>query len=400
MTNKLLTSLIIILLVSIVGMSIVFHKSPIIGTEINTEKDKDTITTKTFTTRTGQSVTLKNTYSAQEHTSLVVITTENFDQNDEITVEGSKLTDVIFSDINNDLYEELVLVFSTQGERKESYAKLFTTYNNTSLTEIEMPAVDETTMSPGGPFEGYVGEDVFSIKKSKLVHEFKTTTLGTPIVKKKDHLESVKKQEEERKQQEELLNPTSYLNKAPKVLGASTSQEESSEEEVSTITDEQEAVEETEPEEEKEVLFTRSLVYELKTSEDSFVIELEEYTAITNQIVASSTYQLSGTVWEWISATGEANEVLTPLQKNIFIISFSTSQEFFTKTDCGELSGTYISGDGFASFGNITPQEKECPSTSQEKIYKELLLSATGYSVRGDKLFLTLPNDKVMIFSK
>mgnify|MGYP000913921932 FL=1 len=209
MTNKLLTSIIIILLGSVVGMSIVFHKSPIIGTEAQAEEKKDDITTRTFTTKAGSTITIKNSHLTQESKSTVTITTEGFENNDELTIEDNKLTDTIFSDINNDAYEELILVFTEESESKESTIRLFTTHNNSSLVELDVPTVNNETMAPGGPFEGYLGYDTFSIKKSKLVHEFKTSTLGTPITKKKPHLELIKTQEEKANNQGDTATSTS-----------------------------------------------------------------------------------------------------------------------------------------------------------------------------------------------
>lgn len=399
MTNKLLTSIIIILLGSVVGMSIVFHKSPIIGTEAQAEEKKDDITTRIFTTKAGSTITIKNSHPTQESKSTVTITTEGFENNDELTIEDNKLTDTIFSDINNDAYEELILVFTEEGESKESAIRLFTTHNNSSLVELDVPTVNNETMAPGGPFEGYLGYDTFSIKKSKLVHEFKTSTLGTPITKKKPRLELIKTQEEKANNQGDTATSTSYnKNREPFVLGESTTTEQQEGGQDSDTLPEETASDQTtstEPE-----TFTRALAYTLLDSDSSFVVELEEFSSSNSETSISSQYQLYGTVWEWLSGVGENNEVLTPKTQHTFILSFSTPQEFVIKTDCGELTGTYISGDGFISLGNLQAQEKECPSTSQEKTYKELLLSATGYSVRGDKLFLTLPGDKVMIFSK
>lgn len=404
MKNKLFYIVILILLTIITIISMMVHTEPILSNSEATHNKED-IKERTLTTSSGVLLHIQNKYSSQDTTSEVIITTEGLSEDTELVVEEAKLVDILFSDINNDSYEEVVLIFSDEKETEGRTIKLFTTHNDVALLEIPVPEITTETTDIGGPFEGYVGYDTFSIKKSKLVHEFKTFTLGAPILKKKEHLEILKKQEEGRQYQETIASSTSaYTYKTPKVLGASIAQ--ATVEETSLLETSQPSPYEDNstqaPLEEKEEgsLFTRSLIYNLKDTNESFTIELEDYLEKDTQIVASSTYQLSGTAWEWISAVGQKNELITPVTKNTFALLFSSQEDFVLKTDCGELYGTYVAGGGFISFGNISKREHECPPYSQEDIYRNLLISSLGYSVRSNTLYLSLPGDRLMTFSK
>jgi heat shock protein HslJ len=416
--RNILYVLIVTLLFVLVIVSISFSEKPLFNTEAS-ETQKE-ITTKKIETFQGGIITITNTHPVSKEKSLVTITTEGFSNNETITLENNALSDIFFVDVNNDVYEELILIFTSSEETKQSEAVIFTTYDNIGLSKIETPNIDSESTSEGGPFEGYIGFDTFKIQSSRLVHEFKTTTQGTPIIRKKDYLKKIPVQNEE--QIEENIPTSSSTEQVPQVLGVATSTEQEVPIDESSLVDPfevitQDAFNENKEESDKrqdpfsennetktepdENYFTRSLVYHIIETQDSFVVELEDAPSSNAETVASSTFALSGSVWEWSSAIADDNTIITPIKKQLFVLSFSGADTFISSTDCGEFSGTYIAGGGFVTFGNFsqTKTQSECKD-SQEQTYRQLLLNVESYSVRGNKLFLTLSNEKTMIFSK
>jgi hypothetical protein len=130
----------------------------------------------TLTTHTGKTITLSESNPNGESLSTVTITPSNFATNTPIVVETNKLTNSFLADLNNDTFDELILITQAQGSSSYGDALIYTTQNDTELTPVPVQTLTEDDTKKGGLFEGYMGHDTFTVASGTLVREFPTYT--------------------------------------------------------------------------------------------------------------------------------------------------------------------------------------------------------------------------------
>lgn len=126
------------------------------------------------TTKSGKKIKLVETNPTGESLSTITITTEGFATNTPIVLETNKMTNSLYTDLNNDSQEELIITTTAAGSGSFGEAFIFTTASQTSLLPVTIPEISEEDTQKGAIFEGYMGHDSFSIVGNRLIREFPT----------------------------------------------------------------------------------------------------------------------------------------------------------------------------------------------------------------------------------
>lgn len=129
-----------------------------------------------LTTKSGKTIQVDETNPNGESLSTVVITPTGFASNTPITLEINKLKDFFLADLNNDSFDELILISQTAGSGSYGEAFIYTTLHDQGLLLVSVPQLQEEDVQKGGLFEGYMGHDIFTINNSTLTREFPTYT--------------------------------------------------------------------------------------------------------------------------------------------------------------------------------------------------------------------------------
>ena len=132
--------------------------------------------TTSYTTKSGKKIKITETNPIGESLSTITITPEGFATNTPIVLDVNKLTNSLYADLNNDIYEELIITTTAQGSGSFGDVFIFTTASATQLLPIPFPEVTEDETKKGALFEGYMGHDSFSITEGKLIRVFPTYT--------------------------------------------------------------------------------------------------------------------------------------------------------------------------------------------------------------------------------
>lgn len=142
-----------------------------------------------LTTSTGKSITIHETNPTSPVMSTITITPSGFATNTPITLEKNKLANFFLLDMDKDSYDELILITAAKESGNYGEVTLFTTKGDLGLTSIDTPNVTEDNTEKGSLFEGYTGNDMFSIEKGILMREFPlhigTTTTSTSTQEKR-----------------------------------------------------------------------------------------------------------------------------------------------------------------------------------------------------------------------
>lgn len=106
------------------------------------------------------------------------------------------------------------------------------------------------------------------------------------------------------------------------------------------------------------------------------------------------------TSWKWVKTTTTKNGIITPKQKDLFVLTFQ-SGSFSSGTDCNTLGGSYVVGKGTLSFKNIVSTLMFCDG-SQEGEYGAMLGSVESYTIntKGELLLTLSDGAGVMTFTK
>ncbi|MEN9881129.1 MAG: hypothetical protein RLZZ308_312 [Candidatus Parcubacteria bacterium] len=381
---------------------------------------------KTFTTVSGNTISVTNTHPVNEASSTVTIVTEGFENNTPLSFEIDKVTDIFFSDLNNDTFEELIFVTVSNDDEKRGNVTVFTTYKNISLTKVNTPEITEADMVDGGLFASYEGHDTFSIVDSKLIREFwvqgDTKSTATPTVQKKV---SVSKTVQPTTPEVGSTTASTTSTEVTVSLPTSSSSTLPTEPELTTPKEIEDAVasEDKQPPQEEYLGYevtsediqqgieddtlttsllqpTKKVLYTLTYSDDTFSLQVGDYTE-EKQLSVIPTSSLVGTSWFWLSAT-EKNKIIQSANKEQFILSFDETTMNST-TDCNTLHSTYILEQQTLAFGPIASTMKFCEN-SQEALYSTLLQKTSRFTVKGSQLVLTTSNgteeDGLLIFIK
>ncbi len=124
---------------------------------------------KEYKTSTHKIIIISETHPVGQSLGTINIRTKDFTHNHDETYENvDPISDVFIADIDNNGFDEIYIVTTSQGSG--SYGKVmgFASNNDKSLSMIYFPDIQrEDDM-----FKGYMGHDVFTIEWQKLVRTF------------------------------------------------------------------------------------------------------------------------------------------------------------------------------------------------------------------------------------
>jgi heat shock protein HslJ len=304
--------------------------------------------TKTLTTKTGKTITIKETNPVGESLSTITITPAGFATNTPITLEKNKLTDSFLLDMNKDTFDELVLITTAQGSGSYGEATIFTTTKDGELLPVKVPDITEDDTKKGSLFEGYTGHDSFSIVNGVLVREFPTSN----------------------------ASDTNSLPTGPKRKV------------IYNLNEKDGAY---------SVVFAKDT---MTTATTTSTTTTPLATATTTPVTKASTTIVStlpGTSWVWASAVASGTTITAP-KGNKFVITFDKGTAMHSTTDCNSLSGEYIISKDTVRFGALTSTLMFCEG-SQESVYSELLSKARFFKIQDNTLTFILSDKGTMAFT-
>ncbi len=132
-----------------------------------------------LTTKTGKTITIRETNPSGESLSTITITPKGFKADQPIVLEKNKLTDFFLTDMNNDGFDELVIITAAQGSGSYGEVDIFTTVGDKILLKVDTPSVTEDSTKKGGLFEGYMGHDTFMVASGTLMRQFPLYTASS-----------------------------------------------------------------------------------------------------------------------------------------------------------------------------------------------------------------------------
>lgn len=330
----------------------------------------DTKTYYNFTTTHGKKILIESKKDSTTDENITTLTVGGYKDDKPIIFKKGPLSYVYLTDLNLDSYEELVLIFTKEGQTKNQ-AVVFTSYGDEKMTEIKIPDVTEEDKTFGGIFEGYVGNDIFAIERNTLLRSF------------------LKK---------ELLAEDETLNETGAVNGTTT--EQTSGEENSSSTD----TANTTNKEEKAGQPTtkrKQIMYELK-DDDGFYFEPKEI-EVPKELVASSTASISASPWVWIS-TNAANKV-SVRKNNDTIFSFADDFTLNVSSPCESFSGSYVLSGRILRIGSFEVATSTQDTTDEEiktclennKQTRDALLLSESFIIRDTQLAINLEKNKGVV---
>jgi heat shock protein HslJ len=111
------------------------------------------------------------------------------------------------------------------------------------------------------------------------------------------------------------------------------------------------------------------------------------------------TVSLEKTSWKWVKTTSTKGSVVTPTQKDAFVLTLQNGT-FSSKTDCNTVGGGYTLGKGTLVFKDMMSTMMFCDG-SQEGEYGAMLGKVSSYNISTkNELSLTLSDGEVMLFTK
>jgi hypothetical protein len=149
-------------------VAVVATSTPVVATSTPVE-DKTL-----HVTSSGKKIRVTETNPDGESLSTITITTEGFATNTPIVLETNKMTNVLYTDLNNDSQEELIVTTMSAGSGSFGEVFIFTTASSTVLLPVTIPKMTENDTKKGALFEGYMGHDSFTLLGNTLVREFPT----------------------------------------------------------------------------------------------------------------------------------------------------------------------------------------------------------------------------------
>lgn len=142
-----------------------------VATATSTTTEKQSKTT-VYRTGDGKEISVTETNPAGESLSTITIVTTGFANNQPITLEKNKLTNVYLADLNKDTHEELILITTSAGSGSYGEVDLYTTTSSSSLNALPVPQITEEDSKLGKLFEGYMGHDTFSLVNNTLIRSY------------------------------------------------------------------------------------------------------------------------------------------------------------------------------------------------------------------------------------
>ena len=143
-------------------------------------KEDATNQTNKFTTKTGKIITVDVTHPVGESLSTIEIRAIQFGNgNHFILKDVDPISKIALGDLDNNGFDELYIFTKSVGSGTYGNVIGYGSNKDKSLSSIYFPEINENDLKVGGQFEGYMGHDIFTLKKDILLRQF-------PIYKEED----------------------------------------------------------------------------------------------------------------------------------------------------------------------------------------------------------------------
>ena len=134
------------------------------------------ISPKSYKTKTGKTITVRETHPIGQSLSNIEINTIDFEHNySETFKDADPLSDIFVADLDNNGFDEIYIITMSVGSGNYGTVLGFASNKDKSLSMINYPGIQEGNEI----FAGYMGHDLFSIDDNKLIRVF-------PIYQKND----------------------------------------------------------------------------------------------------------------------------------------------------------------------------------------------------------------------
>lgn len=320
-------------------------------------------TTYSYTTTSGKKIAVA--LSENSTSSVAIITTEGFQINQPITISKDKLSNVYFSDLNGDTFEEVILTFAPALESGTGDMAAFTTYYDTELTAVELPSITEEDVLPGRLFEGYKGGDSFVVQENTLFRTFLAELVTSEEVALPEEIPE--EGEEQTNENEEIVSEGEETPIATNIQ-----------------------------------LTKKQVSYNLVSSEGIFFLEPRPADEVTT-IIASSTISLENTSWRWLSLNYK-NTISTAPEADPLVFSFFPEATFSASSSCEKFTGNYILNGYLIRLGSIAsaqPENEVSTCKTSNDSLKEALTLGESLLVTENQMIVNLSENKgVILFTK
>lgn len=109
---------------------------------------------------------------------------------------------------------------------------------------------------------------------------------------------------------------------------------------------------------------------------------------------------LQSKVWTWKETVYTDETTLVPKQSDAFTLDMQKEGLVSITTDCNNGGGTYTSGDGALTFGEIITTKMFCEGSAEQE-FMSLLVETEGYAISDDgELELTLKDGSGTVYFK
>lgn len=100
---------------------------------------------------------------------------------------------------------------------------------------------------------------------------------------------------------------------------------------------------------------------------------------------SASTGDLGGTSWVWKETLYNNDDVVTPKEKDAFVLKFGEDGKFSATTDCNNVMGSYTVDGSALSFGeDMASTKMACGEDTQEEVFTKMLIETTGHLITDD----------------
>ncbi|MEN9551745.1 MAG: hypothetical protein RI935_122 [Candidatus Parcubacteria bacterium] len=280
-----------------------------------------------YTTSDGtKTITITEALSSDSVKKKILIDTLGFETNPSFIHNIDQLSVVYFEDINNDSFEELIIVNKQKESPFGAEIIAYTTASPSSLVEIA--SVEAKTEDPllVPLFERYGGGDIFVIENKSLMRGF-----------------TIQEAEDESSEPSEQTTDVISENQISDTTSSSTIQNEDS-----------------------KVIQKRRLLYTLNYGNGAYYFEptlFIESSSYTTSLPAS----LSNTSWGWISFS-DGRSLTTPDKRGSHILSFDNDTTLTLTTPCDSYSMSYFINANIIRIGTVSAKEVEPLSQSEESV--------------------------------
>ena len=136
-------------------------------------KEDATNQTNKFTTKTGKIITVDVTHPVGESLATIEIRAIQFGNgNHFILKDVDPISKIALGDLDNNGFDELYIFTKSVGSGTYGNVIGYGSNRDKSMSPIYVPEISEKELYTNGLFTGYMGHDVFTLQKDRLVRQF------------------------------------------------------------------------------------------------------------------------------------------------------------------------------------------------------------------------------------